>query len=144
VCLAVWSIDGSIVHHPVHSQLVSTYRLYSMSVNCGFLVGTVYENCISYLSNRFISYWNFRFLFRRRLYQTSFQPTDIYRHLQTVLPFLWSSGHRSWLQIRGSGFDSRHNQFLIVRLGRGPLSLTRLTEEPFERKNTDFGIENPD
>jgi hypothetical protein len=45
-------------------------------------------------------------------------------------PSLWSSGQRSWLQIRRPGFDSRHYQKKkVVGLERGPLSLGSTTEE---------------
>jgi hypothetical protein len=44
---------------------------------------------------------------------------------------LWSSGQRSWLQIQGSGFDSRLYQIFleVVGLERGPLSLVSTAEE---------------
>jgi hypothetical protein len=44
------------------------------------------------------------------------------------------SGQSSWLQIRRSGFDSRHYQKKVVGLERGPLSLVRTTEELLDRK----------
>jgi hypothetical protein len=50
-------------------------------------------------------------------------------------PPLWSSGQSSWLQIRRSGFDSRHYQKKkVVDLERGPLSLVSTTEEQLDRK----------
>jgi hypothetical protein len=50
-------------------------------------------------------------------------------------PPLWSSGQSSWLQIRRSGFESRHYQKKkVVGLGRGPLSLVSTTEELLDRK----------
>jgi hypothetical protein len=50
-------------------------------------------------------------------------------------PPLWSSGQSSWLQIRRSGFDSRHYQKKkVVGLERGPLSLVSTTEELLDRK----------
>jgi hypothetical protein len=38
------------------------------------------------------------------------------------------------LQIRRPGFDSRHYQKKVVRLGRGPLSHVSTTEELLDRK----------
>jgi hypothetical protein len=50
-------------------------------------------------------------------------------------PPLWSSGQSSWLQIRRSGFDSRHYQKKkVVGLERGPLNLMSTTEELLDRK----------
>jgi hypothetical protein len=49
-------------------------------------------------------------------------------------PPLWSSGQRSWLQIRSPGFDSRHYDKKVVGLERGPLSLVSTTEELFNIK----------
>jgi hypothetical protein len=49
-------------------------------------------------------------------------------------PPLWSSGQRSWLQIRRPGFDSRHYQKKVVGLERGQLSLVSTTEELLDRK----------
>jgi hypothetical protein len=42
------------------------------------------------------------------------------------MPPLWSSAQSSWLQIQGSGFDSRRYQIFweVVGLERGPLSLS--------------------
>jgi hypothetical protein len=55
-------------------------------------------------------------------------------YLVKQLP-LWSSGQSSWLQIRRSGFDSRHYQKKkVVGLERGPLSLVNTTEELLDRK----------
>jgi hypothetical protein len=50
----------------------------------------------------------------------------------------------SWLQIQGSGFDSRHYQIFwwVVGLERGPLSLVSTTEEQLERKSSGSGLEN--
>jgi hypothetical protein len=57
-------------------------------------------------------------------------------------PPLWSSGQSSWLQIRRTGFDSRHYQIFwggkkkgkqVVGLERGPLSLVSTTEELLNR-----------
>jgi hypothetical protein len=46
-----------------------------------------------------------------------------------------SSGQSSWLQIRRSGFDSRHYQKKnVVGLERGPLSLVSTSEELLDRK----------
>jgi hypothetical protein len=46
-------------------------------------------------------------------------------------PPLWPSGQSYWLQIQGSGFDSRHYQIFweVVSLERGPLSLVSTPEE---------------
>jgi hypothetical protein len=64
----------------------------------------------------------------------------------TVLfgPPLWSSDQSSWLQIRRSGFDSRHYQIFwdVVGLERGPLSLVSTTEELLERKSSGSSLEN--
>jgi hypothetical protein len=50
-------------------------------------------------------------------------------------PPLWSSGQRSWIQIRRPGFDSRHYQKKkVVGLERGLLSLVSTTEELLDRK----------
>jgi hypothetical protein len=43
-------------------------------------------------------------------------------------------GQGSWLQIRRSGFDSRHYHKKIVGLERGPLSIVSTTEELLDRK----------
>jgi hypothetical protein len=52
-----------------------------------------------------------------------------------IRPPLWSSGQRSWLQIRRPGFDSRHYQKKkVMGLERGPLSLVSKTEELLDRK----------
>jgi hypothetical protein len=69
-------------------------------------------------------------------------------------PPLWSSGQNSWLQIRRSGFDSRHYQKKkVVGLERGPLSLVSTTGELLDRKvvapvykieNTAVGIRHAD
>jgi hypothetical protein len=79
-------------------------------------------------------------------------------------PPLWSSGQRSWLQIRRPGFDSRHYQIFwekkkkkerkqVVGLERGPLSLVSTTEELLDKKvaapvkkieNTAVGIRHAD
>jgi hypothetical protein len=65
-------------------------------------------------------------------------------------PPLWSSGQRSWLQIRRPGFDSRHYQKTKVV---GPLSLVSTTEELLDRnvaapvyktENTAVGIRHAD
>jgi hypothetical protein len=47
---------------------------------------------------------------------------------------LWSSGQSSWLQIRRTGFDSRHYQKKSSGPERGPLSLVSTTEELLDRK----------
>jgi hypothetical protein len=78
--------------------------------------------------------------------------------LRTVLrPPLWSSGQSSWLQIRRTGFDSRHYppapKKNVVGLERGPLGLVSTTEELLDRKvaarvykteNTAVGIRHAD
>jgi hypothetical protein len=53
-------------------------------------------------------------------------------------PPLCYSGHSSCIQIRRSGFDSRHYQKKkVVGLERGPLSLVSTTEKLLDRKVTD-------
>jgi hypothetical protein len=53
----------------------------------------------------------------------------------TDWPPLWSSGQSTWLQIRRSGFDSRHYQKKnVVGLERSALSLVSTTEELLDRK----------
>jgi hypothetical protein len=52
-----------------------------------------------------------------------------------MIPPLWSSGQRSWLQIQRSGFDSRRYQIFfgeVLGLERGPLSLVMIIEELFQ------------
>jgi hypothetical protein len=50
-------------------------------------------------------------------------------------PPLWSSGQSSWLQMRRSGFNSRHyKEKKVVGVEWGPLSLVSATEELLERK----------
>jgi hypothetical protein len=71
-----------------------------------------------------------------------------------VRPPLWSSIQSSWLQIRRSGFDSRHyHKKKVVGLERGPLSLVSTTEELLDREvaasvykteNTAVGIRHAD
>jgi hypothetical protein len=72
-----------------------------------------------------------------------------------LLPFLWSSGQSSWLQIQRSGFDSWRYQIFweVVSLERGPLSLVTTIEKLREEKvvasvykseNTAVGIRNVD
>jgi hypothetical protein len=57
-------------------------------------------------------------------------------------PPLWSSGQSSWLQIRRTGFDSRHYQKIkVVGLERNPVSLVSTTEELLERKSTGSCLE---
>jgi hypothetical protein len=77
----------------------------------------------------------------------------IYIILYIFRPPLWSSGQISWLQIRRSGFNSRHYQRKVVGLDRGPLSFVSTTEELLDRKieapvykteNTDVGIRHAD
>jgi hypothetical protein len=50
----------------------------------------------------------------------------------------------SWIQIQGSGFDSRRYEIFweVVGLERGPLSLMSTTEELHERKSSGSGLEN--
>jgi hypothetical protein len=57
-------------------------------------------------------------------------------------PPLWSSGQRSWLQIKRSGFDSRHYQIFweVVGLERGLLSLVSAIKELLGRKNSCYGL----
>jgi hypothetical protein len=57
-----------------------------------------------------------------------------------VGPPLWSSGQRSWLQIKNSAFNSRHYQIFseVVDLVRGPLSLASTIEG---RKSIGSGLE---
>jgi hypothetical protein len=57
---------------------------------------------------------------------------------------LWSSGQSSWLQIQGSGFDSRRSQIFweVVGLERGPLSLLSTSEELLGRKSSSSGMES--
>jgi hypothetical protein len=59
-------------------------------------------------------------------------------------PPLWSSCQSSWLQIQGSGFDSRRNQIFlkVVGLKRGPFSLVSTTEELLGRKSSGSGLES--
>jgi hypothetical protein len=46
-----------------------------------------------------------------------------------------SSGQRSWLQIRRTGFDSRdYHKNKVMGLDRVPLSLVSKTEELLDRK----------
>jgi hypothetical protein len=61
--------------------------------------------------------------------------TGILHWSESLWPPLWSSGQSSWLQIRRSGFDSRHYQKKkVVSLERSPLSLVSTTEELLDRK----------
>jgi hypothetical protein len=67
-------------------------------------------------------------------------------HLPTRGPSLSSSSQRSWLQIQGTGFDSRRNQIFwdVLGLERGPLSLVSTIEELLGRKGSSCGVENRD
>jgi hypothetical protein len=57
------------------------------------------------------------------------------RLFQRLGPTLWSSGQSSWLEIRSTGFDSRHYQKKkVVGLERGPLSLVSTTEKLLDRR----------
>jgi hypothetical protein len=61
----------------------------------------------------------------------------IYIYIYIYRPPLWSSGQNSWLQIRRSGFYSRHyHGKKIVGLERGPISLVSTIEELLDRKVT--------
>jgi hypothetical protein len=72
------------------------------------------------------------------------EASTILRAVKEERPPLWSSGQSSWLQIRGTGFDSRHYQIFwgkkkkkgkqVVGLELGPLSLVSTTEELLDRK----------
>jgi hypothetical protein len=59
-------------------------------------------------------------------------------------PPLWPSDQSSWLQIHGSGFDSRRCQIFweVVGLERCPLSLVSRTEKLLRRNSSGFGLEN--
>jgi hypothetical protein len=58
-------------------------------------------------------------------------------------PPLWSSGQSFWLQIQGSGFDSRRYQIFwdVVGLQLSPLSLVSTFEELLERKSSGSDLE---
>jgi hypothetical protein len=60
--------------------------------------------------------------------------------------FFSFSDHSYWLQIQGSGFDSRHYQIFweVVGLERGPLSLVSTVGELLGRKRNGSGLENRD
>jgi hypothetical protein len=64
-------------------------------------------------------------------------------YVEESRPPLWASGQNSWLQIRRSGFDSRHYQIFweAVALERGPLSLVSTIEELLGRKSSGSGLE---
>jgi hypothetical protein len=57
---------------------------------------------------------------------------------------MWSSGQSSWLQIQGSGYDSRHYQIFweVVGLELGLLSLVSTIEELLGRKSSCSSLEN--
>jgi hypothetical protein len=57
---------------------------------------------------------------------------------------LWSSKQSSWLQIHGSGFDSRRYQIFWREVGleRGSLSLVSTTEELLERQSSGSSLES--
>jgi hypothetical protein len=59
-----------------------------------------------------------------------------YFKMLLYMPPLWSSGQSYWLQIQGSGYNSRRYQIFweVVGLEWGPLSLVSITEELLERK----------
>jgi hypothetical protein len=80
------------------------------------IIGTFLVNYRCYIESNF--------LVTRKLYCKSL-----------IRPPLWSSGQNSWLQIRRTGFDSRHYQKKkVVGLERGALSLVSTTEELLDRK----------
>jgi hypothetical protein len=68
----------------------------------------------------------------------------LYLYRPCSRPPLWSSGH--WLQIQGSGFDSRRYQIFweVVVLEWGPLSLVSTIEELLWRNHSGSSLENRD
>jgi hypothetical protein len=114
--------------------------------------GKVFEKVILEIVKRHIRENNLlnasQFGFRAR-HSTTLQCMRLADHLalhfnnnmSTAGPPLRSSGQSSWLQIRRTGFDSRHYQIFrekkrktVVGLKRGPISLVSTTEELLDRK----------
>jgi hypothetical protein len=68
---------------------------------------------------------------------------DICQEISSLWPPLWSSGQRSWLQIRRSQVRSRALQEKKSSgLERGPLSLVSTTEELLGRNSSGSGLES--
>jgi hypothetical protein len=70
------------------------------------------------------------------LQEVCYRKENIFAIVPNRGPPLWPNDQSSWLQIRRSGFDSRHYQKKekVVGLERGPLSLVSTTEELLDRK----------
>jgi hypothetical protein len=68
---------------------------------------------------------------------------NVWTHVGTIRPSLWSSGQSSWLQPQRSWFDSRRYQIFweVVGLKRCPLSLVSNTKKLLERKSSGSGID---